>query len=680
MGAATSDPGHGHRGSADQTLHLQRQAGNRAVAAAVGSIVGDVARVAWGAPVAAGAIQRVPVKTSPPNETLYNQPGAGGTAGAAQYGGAVSYDMTRDGDAGVKITVRIQFLNQARNGVDPSSPGAPPGTPRLGALLGSPTEIPANDPDDRRGWCQNIVREQVKPWNGHLTLVGEEVNLLRANTPKRLPVTFESVAVFGLTAPYDRRIIVHPTSTQANPATGNPIDAGNYYLNKGNYSADDSVIAAHEYGHLLGIDDEYSQSNEMLNALLHQAAPASAPSQRAALDKATVERMVLSSLQAPLLATLTSAMPAVTAAFQAQQAAVKTKLATAARAGIVDPTVRTALEANLAASAQAALGPSVPRIVAFESTSNFSNVTAATSAVTAGFSAPALTAQISALYARALGAAQNATITLAGVGATSVNVAGSVAAMTATGGAQQANAASAASATIGGPGGPVSILGLPVLLPPSGLVGALSALPSTWGAVGSTVEAAVTPAAFAAKMSALVASATAAAAAPLPPGVAVPAKIRRAQTLYLKAYSVISNLAREACRQVATELVAAAVGPTLSSSVTSLQATIGAEVDKVMGTTPAGVAALGPNPAMAALVSHMKAQLDTDKANTAGGGRSPLGAGQAAPDQNVTYSVQGLMGSSANTSIRADQFAPIVAQFNSKLAKVFEKKFTAEVT
>ena len=114
-------------------------------------------------------------------------------------------------------------------------------------------------------------------------------------------MTFTSVAVFGLGDTYDKRIIVHPMSTQANRATGNPIDAGNYYLNKGSYGANDSVIAAHEYGHLLGIDDEYSQSNEMLNGLLHQAAPGSAPSAMEALDKKTVERMVLSSLRQPLV-------------------------------------------------------------------------------------------------------------------------------------------------------------------------------------------------------------------------------------------------------------------------------------------------------------------------------------------------------------------------------------------
>jgi hypothetical protein len=82
---------------------------------------------------------------------------------------------------------------------------------------------------------------------------------------------------------------------------------------------------------------------------------------------------------------------------------------------------------------------------------------------------------------------------------------------------------------------------------------------------------------------------------------------------------------------------------------------------------------------MAALVSHTKAQLDADKAAAAGGGHTPLGTGKAAPDQNVTYSVQSLMGSSKDTSIRADQFNPLIKQFNDKLTTFWEKSFAAEV-
>ena len=83
----------------------------------------------------------------------YNQKGTGDTAKAKSYGGDVSYDMVRNGDAGVTVTIRIQFLNQTRNTV-PKTAASPATDPELGDLIGKPTEIPANDPDKRRDWCQ----------------------------------------------------------------------------------------------------------------------------------------------------------------------------------------------------------------------------------------------------------------------------------------------------------------------------------------------------------------------------------------------------------------------------------------------------------------------------------------------------------------------------------------------
>ena len=136
-------------------LDLQRLAGNQAVAAAVEQI-------------SQRALQRVQVKETPPDETLYNQKGTGDTAKAKSYGGDVSYDMVRNGDC-----------RGDRHDPDPvpepdpqhrAQAAAGPATdPELGDLIGKPTEIPANDPDNRRDWCQNIVKEQVKPWNGKLT-------------------------------------------------------------------------------------------------------------------------------------------------------------------------------------------------------------------------------------------------------------------------------------------------------------------------------------------------------------------------------------------------------------------------------------------------------------------------------------------------------------------------------
>jgi hypothetical protein len=646
---------------------LQQTAGNRAVT----SIVGRIHR---------GTLQRVKVSEATVGETLYNQSGAGGTATAKHYSIKPQYQMTRSGDSGVTVTVRVKFLNQARNGTDPTAPGAPPGTPALGALMGSPTEIPVTDPDNRRAWCQNIVKEQVKPWNGRLTLVGEEWNATEDNTKKRLPVTFDAVAVFGLAEEADNQVIVHPTTVVAG-SPGQPIDAGNYYLNKGGYKADENVIAAHEYGHLIGIPDEYSQSNEQMNALLHQASPGDAPSSRAALDRKTVERMVLSSLRQPLYDRLGTQMPAVADAIRAKRALVKSRMATAARSGVIAPAVRTELTNQLTAASEPGLAPSIPRAVAFQTTTNFSNLTNAGEGVEAGFSAAALTSQIQGMYWRALLGAQNAVVAVKGLGDVSVNVQSSVNRMTGAGGAQQAAAAGAAASTVGSPGGPATVFGFPLILPPSGLVGQLTALPTTFATAGSALETGVTPATFTTKMEAILKSAAAAAAAaPLPPGVAPPPKLARSGEMYRRAYTLVTNASREASKQLATDLINTVVQPVLASSVKTLETAIETEVNRVMTTPPAGVAALGPaDPNMAALVAAMKARLDANKTASAGGGRDPLGTGKPAPAQDVTYSYQGLMGSHGTMAVRADQFAPMVNQFNDKLTTFFEKDFTAEV-
>jgi hypothetical protein len=644
-------------------LDLQRRAGNRAVADAVERI----------------AVQRAQITFDRPRETLYNSTDpATGKATAGKFGSPKQFQMDRQGDTGVTVTVRIRFVDSPRN---PD-----------GSAVGAPTAIPASDPDDRRGWCQSIVTEQVKPWNGKLTLHGERRPLPWSDDPPvkvALPVTFKSVAVFDLDAEHDKTIAVHPKATVASRATGNPIDAANYYLNKGAYTGDDKVIAAHEFGHLVGIDDEYSQSNEMLNALLHQAAPKDAPSAKAPLDKATIERMTLVSLRAPLLARLSSVMPAVTAAFEAKKAAVRARLASVARTGVKDATVKTSLENRLRAMAAATVQPSVPGAVAFETTRNFANLTIADNALASGFTGAKIVPKIDGAYRTAFDAAKNATITLPALGATSIDVAGSVSRMTAAGGAQQANATGAAAAAIGAPASVVSLFGHQFTVPPTGLVAKLTDLPATWGSAGSALETAMTPAAFAARMSKIVddAAATEASAAAVaalgafitgaPPP---PAALQSAKALYRKALEIMNAAALGAGEQLISDLLDQVLTPVLADSVKDLQAAIAAETDKAMGATPSAMAAAAAgSPQLTALVAHMKAQLDADKTASAGGGRTPLGTGKPAPSQHVTYSVQSLMGSSADTTFRADQAQALVDGFNDKLKKFMETKFEAKV-
>ena len=198
-----------------------------------------------------------------------------------------------------------------------------------------------------------------------------------------------SVPVFTKAEAADRQIIVHPSSTVAG-TPGQPIDAGNYYVNKGDYTGDDKAIAAHEYGHLLGIPDEYSQSNSQLNALIHQAAPGGAPSAGPALDRASVQRMVINSLKGPLVDALRASIAPITTAIMAQKPKVRKAMLAATKAGVVDPAVTEQLKAMLIARSETRLAPSVPGAVAFESTRNFSSSSVGGGVVDTGFSASAL--------------------------------------------------------------------------------------------------------------------------------------------------------------------------------------------------------------------------------------------------------------------------------------------------
>ena len=143
----------------------------------------------------------------------------------------------------------------------------------------------------------------------------------------------------------------------------------------------------------------------------------------------------------------------------------------------------------------------------------------------------------------------------------------------------------------------------------------------------------------------------------------------------------MNNAATDAAKQVVSDLLSATVKPTLDASVTALQATIAAEVTRITTTPPPGGAVpAAPDPQMAAIVAAMKARLDADKAATLNTGRDPTAGGATAPEQNVTYSAQGLMGSSNSSAVRVDQFKGMLDAFNASLRKVpREDAFTVDV-
>lgn len=644
---------------------LQRTVGNRVAARSLGD-----------------TIQRVPIRGEKLGETLYNQAGSGGKKGAKKYSLTASYDITREGDTGASVKVKILFMSQSRN-TTPPPPGSPPGTPVLGQLIGEATEIPPGD--ERREWGENIAKEAVKHWNGKLVLVGEEFNLMSANEKKRLPVTFSAEAVWKEADDHHAVVTLHP-STITGGDTGHPIDAGNFYMSKDDkkYPENDDVIYAHEYGHLLGIPDEYSQSNEQMNALLHEAAPKSAPSSMAALDKKTVERMALAALSRPLSAQMRAAMPGITDALRSGRKQVKARMTVAARDAVQSPLIRDTLRAQLEAGSEARLASHIPTVVAFQTAKNFSAKTRAAEGVDAGFAEAALRKQIQGSYWKALLAPHDEAVDVKGLGSTKVNVSNAVYGAAGTGSAEAAPAGSVASGAVG-PAAPAPGA-LPAVAPPGSLLAKIQALPGEWAAKGSELESLVTPDIFAAKMKSILDSAgmaemVASIVASLTPGAAAPPGVTTMKELYRKARDLVANASREAAQQVATDIVTATVGPLLEANVAEIQSDIAAEVTRVMTTPPAGMArAASPDPNMTAIVNAMKTRLEADKAATKDTGRHPLAAaGSTAPDQDVTYSYQGLMGSNKTTAIRADQFARLVGHFNKNLRTLFEKPFKAEV-
>jgi len=681
-------PRPGPSSSTASVTALQTLIGNRAVTAILGPV--------------RETLQRVPVNAQF-HETLYNRENntgayrakgfTGGTPTSnANVGGATpaSYDISRS-DTGVTVLIKIRFLQQERNTVPPPDPN-PTNLPELGTLKGSPTEIPVNDPSDRRTWATATATKAVGTWNARKIVFtsqdhpqpGEGAGAGApplAPTPIRLPVTFKAEAVFGLNDPAHQQVIVHPPSSIPG-SPGHPIDAGNWYRQDDDpakrsksYPHGDEVIYAHEYGHMLGIPDEYSQSNEQMNALIHKAAPASAASAKAALDKATIERMALASLARPMYAQLQAALPLMISALNAKRAVVTRKLAAAAKSGAVNPDVRTELTKALTAEADPKLNPSIPRVVSFQTTGNFSNAGIADAAVKGAFALGEVKKVVGAAYWSALQAPHETNVAVAGFDEVKINVSSGVYATSGPGTATAGNATSVAAAKVGptttGPGLPP--------IPATSLIGQLRALPATWSTAGSALESAVTPDVFAKVMSETVKSAAAASAlvasvAALVPG-HTPTKITKAGPLYRRAYELVQKGATTAAKQVAADLITKTVQPTLAASVTDLQSAIAGEVTTLLSTPPAGMAAAGPaDPQMAAIVSAMKSRLDADKAATAGTGIDPTAPtttnpAPTAPSQDVSYSAQGLMGSSNSTKVRTDQFEKMVAAFNAQLRK-----------
>jgi hypothetical protein len=660
-------------------LGLQRRAGNRAVAHLV----------------AAPVVQRVPVTVASREETLFNQRGTPGTAGAAVYGSAAgrTLDMARGGtpDA-ITVTVRIRFVDDTR------SVSAPDANGRTRPVDGSATGNVIPDGDARRPFAQGICDRAPGHWNGRAVLAGQRaapglVEQLWADPagPVRLPVKFAAVPVWDLTSPADATIRVFPESQSAG-GPAHPIDAGHYYMTPGaSYAGMDlEAIYAHEYGHLIGLSDEYSQSNPQAHALLHSIDSSTSAARGEAMDREAVRRRVLAALTRPLMDRVTASTAEVSRAFLAGRAPMVAALRTGLRTALSGAAVKDLFVAN-APPATAGLTPQVPGMVdaAVRGWSNTGSV--ASSVVGAELASGPVGAMVRRLYMGALSSAAGATADLGGIGM-NITVEGN-AGIDASGNAVRppsglwdgsAVPAGDLAATVNEVAGASRTGRVPPVRPSSTLLGALTSLPTAWRGMAASAPAELAGGTLGAQVQTALVSAWVAKSIQALAG-GGPAPLARRRALAAAVQASVHEASVAAATNAVRAYLEGALQPVMQTSVTSMMTAIGHEVTRVMGTPAEQLAVTAPrDPAIASLATMMHARQAVQSVgaqiNTIVNGGTAINPGANAPAQEVTYSTVNMM--STNDDIfRPDQFADIARVVNTTpaLKKPREGDFHVEM-
>jgi hypothetical protein len=477
----------------------------------------------------------------------------------------------------------------------------------------------------------------------------------------------------------DSSALVHlfPPSVTADGAPGRRIDAGNWFMTKGAaYPAPQEVIAAHEYGHLIGINDEYSQSNPSMHALLHQASPGGTTSADQQIDAAQTKAMILTALQPALQTAVDAAAGDITADIQASQASLVANLATALTAAWSDGGFQTSLAGVLQGQATAAGKPALAtglsedlREAATTADPNGIAAAAASAVINAGFMQQILDYVLGQIVAGAHhvdlpiqdspGSERSMSVNIN----TSPNVAAA-----ATGTSPIAPDAAALAGAAVGTGGVSGAAPSGAALTPGGdLLAAIGALPARWAAAKGML---------APKVDAMVSAMTQAA-------VASPADLSgvadRAALTTLEP-NLLTQLGAPAASAALSSFLTDQFKPLFQTQLDALAALVQAEVDTQSsgpGVCAAAEDAAGTNPQIAAAVSSVAAAISTLQAPGAPvPAAQTSGAAGAPTTQNVSFTVQSMMGdNNASTGVRADYLQPVADQFNQNCKQSGEPDF-----
>lgn len=682
---------------------LQRAAGNRAVSGML-------------------AVQRVPVTVPDSAEHLYqNLPGQdpttdgafhrqefgggntpGPMAGQTVRAGTYRMDMSRaDGaDPHVMVTVRIRFVHRALTAA---------GTPGT-----TDTEI---TDAERIDFANNLCTTTSADWTSKGLHFDSTRTVPAAPTPAptggaapgadagvagptdagapggtpapatttvpvRLPVRFTARAVFAPAQEADATVALHPRSVTADPDNGRPINAGNYYMTPGSHYQGEGMsqeaIAAHEFGHLLGLDDEYSQANQQMHAMLHQMDPATAAARGAALDRQTVRRLVLAAMTRSLTARLSALTGPLAGHYAAARPALVPPLARGLREGAATGGVRTALTQLLDQQTAPGLHGGNARIAEFQTGANYSNLSLAQAGATAIVQPAAIARIVSQAFRNMLSRRATADMDV-GTGRIGFDISGSVDAGTGVWGAfetaQAADTAAVADQVVGPTGAPV-----PAVAAPPNLAERLAQSARTW--TPASVGAAVVGSEVGDRMQEALRSGAALAGAGTP--------IARRGEAFRRAHTLVQNMTVTAVDSYAVWIIQRLLWDILDAAVTDADTALTAGVDSVMGRPAGAVAAASPpDPHVLAVArtihERFQAQVGARPDRHSQAVPRPVPAGAAGPPdraetQEFNYTQTGTMGDNLAT-IRGDQFTELVGRFNASpdLKRADEADFTAGV-
>lgn len=616
-----------------------------------------------------GMVQRVVINNAPTSETLHNTATAAGDYSANTYtvgswndiggSGNIQYDMTRSSSS-VNVNVRIKFVAT------------------LGTATTAATALPEGQP---RTFARNMCRQLVQFYNNKFILVGQRRTPRDAGVPGgvpdagvpaapatqavRLPLNFRATPVFDVDA--DSHSTVHLNTTTATGAAGAVINAREWFTNKNNanYPASFESIYAHEYGHLIGLADEYSLSNPNMHALFHDISPTSETQMNNQLDKAGIREMVLAAIRPRMLAQIQAIGSDVSLALEGQQAAVARSLAAglrqAWREGGVIGNVADLIRPQLEAAGQTRALRMLNQALRFEATGNLSNVSIAQDVTEAELVPTQIQQILNSTFTQAANAAQQSTITIpyqeSGGGSQSMSVSIDVGPVVSSA-SSPLNAAANQAAT--------ASVGQPAAVPPGGrhrvplypsdtLIGRLTQMPGQWQNVSALMNSEVT------QMGTRLEQAVTAALAASDVSTSVNDSGRQ---LYRVLYDLVNNVSTSVTQQTLRAFLSGQIRPLMEQQVNELMSLVEAEVDRhqtASGTGTNASPSAPVDPQLAAAVRQME-QRSRQMLN-------PLSpAGGDTPNVPVRFTTNTLMGdNAAGTGLRTDQMQRIADNFNANI-------------